>query len=107
MGAEMYTWGDGCRLHRRAGLRTIEPMDEAGRDWARRGLQPAPARRIDLNTATFEQLRAIGLSPAEATRLLAARERRRFDALIEVKRIHGLRPGAVERLRRAGTVADE
>ena len=70
-----------------------------------RGLQPSsPPRRIDLNTATFEQLRAIGLSPAEATRFLAARERRRFESPIEVERIHGLRPGAVESLRRAGTV---
>ena len=80
-------------------------MEKVGREGSKRGLQPSsPLRRIDLNTATFEDLRAIGLSPADATRFLAARERRRFESPIEVERIHGLRAGAVESLRRAGTV---
>jgi DNA uptake protein ComE-like DNA-binding protein len=78
-------------------------MEQAGGQRVPRGLQPSsPPRRIDLNTARFEQLRAIGLSPAEATRFLAARERQRFESPIQVERIHGLRPGAVRSLQRAG-----
>ena len=79
-------------------------MEKPGKDWVPRGLRPSSPPRIDLNTATFEELRALGLSPAEATRFLAARERRRFSSPIEVEQIRGLRPGAVESLRRAGTV---
>jgi DNA uptake protein ComE-like DNA-binding protein len=40
--------------------------------------QPAPESKdlVDLNTASFEQLRAVKLSVTQATRVLAHRERR-------------------------------
>ncbi len=80
-------------------------MGIGDQEWLPHGFAAGPApTRVDLNTITFEQLRALGLTPAETTRFLAARERRRFDSLEAVERVDGLPAHAVAALRRAGTV---
>jgi len=60
---------------------------------------------IDLNTITFEQLRAQGLSVTQATRLLAHRERvGRFQSVDELDEIAGFPREFAEDLKRRSTV---
>jgi DNA uptake protein ComE-like DNA-binding protein len=57
---------------------------------------------VNLNAATFEDLRGLGLSVPETVRLLAARERvQRFDSLEELEQIRFLPETALATLRRS------
>ena len=66
---------------------------------------PSPSGQIDLNTVTFEQLRAESLSVTQATRLLAHRERLgRFNSVDELDEVAGLPQEMLEDLKRRSTV---
>jgi|tagenome__1003787_1003787.scaffolds.fasta_scaffold20441501_1 competence ComEA-like helix-hairpin-helix protein len=61
--------------------------------------------RLDVNSASFEELRGLGLSVTEATRVIAYRERRSgFDSIDEVAAVPGLPKEQLERLRESLTV---
>lgn len=54
-------------------------------------LAPALDGRVNLNTATSEQLQLLpGVGPATASKLIAYRERHRFKAIVHVMRIKGI-----------------
>jgi DNA uptake protein ComE-like DNA-binding protein len=62
-------------------------------------LQPAPAKKgkADLNSATFEELRGLGLSVTQCARLISYRDSRQgFDSLDEIDAV----PGFPDELRR-------
>jgi DNA uptake protein ComE-like DNA-binding protein len=60
--------------------------DEGGGARTRRGDSP-----LDVNTATFEQLRGLGLSVTQATRVIAQRERKGgFDSVADLATVPGL-----------------
>jgi len=60
---------------------------------------------IDLNSVTFEQLRAENLSVTQATRLLAHRERLgRFGSVDELDEVVGLPQDLLEDLKRRSSV---
>jgi DNA uptake protein ComE-like DNA-binding protein len=62
-------------------------------------LQPAPAKKgkADLNSATFEELRDLGLSVTQCARLISYRDSRQgFDSLDEIDAV----PGFPDELRR-------
>jgi competence protein ComEA len=60
---------------------------------------------IDLNSVSFEQLRAENLSVTQATRLLAHRERLgRFSSVDELDEVAGLPQDLLEDLKRRSTV---
>jgi len=69
---------------------------------------PAPAQpgdTIDLNTVTFEQLRAESLSVTQATRLLAHRERLgRFGSVDDLDQVPGFPQDVLEDLKRRSSV---
>jgi len=55
---------------------------------------------VDVNEASFEQLRELGLSVTEATRVIAYRERHDgFDAVDELETVPGLPKSTIESLR--------
>ncbi|HEX6228406.1 MAG TPA: helix-hairpin-helix domain-containing protein [Solirubrobacterales bacterium] len=70
--------------------------------------QPAGAQAglpIPLNTVSFEELRAHGLSVTQATRLLAHRERvERFQSIDELDQIPGIPEEQLEDLKRRATL---
>ena len=67
--------------------------------------QPAASGQIDLNSVTFEQLRAANLSVTQATRLLAHRERLgRFGSVDDLDEVAGLPQEMLEDLKRRSTV---
>jgi DNA uptake protein ComE-like DNA-binding protein len=60
---------------------------------------------IDLNTVSFEQLRAESLSVTQATRLLAHRERvGRFQSVDDLDQIPGIPQDQLEDLKRRSRV---
>jgi competence protein ComEA len=64
---------------------------------ARRARGPAPTEPVDINRASEPELmRLPGVNPALAARIVAARP---FDDIDELRRVRGLRPGLLERLR--------
>ncbi|HEX8958943.1 MAG TPA: helix-hairpin-helix domain-containing protein, partial [Solirubrobacterales bacterium] len=66
---------------------------------------PRAGGQIDLNTVSFEQLRAEDLSVTQATRLLAHRERLgRFQSVDDLDHIPGIPQEQVEDLKRRSTV---
>jgi len=71
-------------------------------------MPPAPqgsSGQIDLNSVTFEQLRAENLSVTQATRLLAHRERvGRFGSVDDLDEIAGFPQELLEDLKRRSTV---
>lgn len=57
----------------------------------------SPNGRLDANAASFEQLRQLGLTPAQCAKLIARRESAgRFRAKAELRRIPGLSKSARE-----------
>jgi DNA uptake protein ComE-like DNA-binding protein len=65
----------------------------------------SPGGTIDLNSVTFEQLRAENLSVTQATRLLAHRERLgRFGSVDELDEVAGLPQDLLEDLKRRSSV---
>ena len=71
-------------------------------------MPPAPqpiGGTIDLNSVTFEQLRAENLSVTQATRLLAHRERLgRFGSVDELDQVPGFPAEVLDDLKRRATV---
>jgi DNA uptake protein ComE-like DNA-binding protein len=64
-----------------------------------------PGGAIDLNSVTFEQLRAQNLSVTQATRLLAHRERLgRFQSVDDLDQVAGFPTELLEDLKRRSTV---
>ena len=89
---------------RPAAPRRVEPRPAAPR---RDG--PAPAavadRRLDLNQASFEQLRSLDLSSTQCHRVLAYRKRLRgFDSIDQLDEVPGFPKGTREALRHRLTV---
>lgn len=78
----------------------LETLDrrEPGVAAARRRTAPAPpAAPLDVNRASeWELARLPGVGPALAARIVAARP---FDEVDDLRRVRGLRPAALERLR--------
>lgn len=79
---------------------------------ARVGAPPPPARPpsvtlrrpvtgpVDPNTATVSELRSLpGIGPAIAARVVAARAERLFTDVDDLRRVRGIGPRTVERLR--------
>jgi len=67
--------------------------------------EPQLAGTIELNSVTFEQLRAQGLSVTQATRLLAHRERvGRFQSVDEIDEIAGFPREFAEDLKRRSAI---
>lgn len=61
--------------------------------------------RLNLNHATFEQLREVGLSVTQATRVLAYRERfGGYDSLDDLDKVPGFPPEKIESMRPGFTV---
>jgi DNA uptake protein ComE-like DNA-binding protein len=59
-----------------------------------------PKGLLDANEATFEQLRGVGLSVTQATRLIAYRERAEgFDTVDDMDTIPGFPPDQLEELK--------
>lgn len=60
----------------------------------------APAAKVDLNRATAEQLRTIpGVGPTMTTRILDARREKPFRAVDDLRRVKGVGPKTLEKLR--------
>jgi hypothetical protein len=61
------------------------------------GAPISPTGRLDANAASFEQLRELGLTPAQCAKLIARRESAgRFKAKADLRRIPGLSKSARE-----------
>lgn len=68
--------------------------------------EPPLAGRIDLNTATEEQLRKLpGIGPKLSERILETRRLRPFESVDDLRRVPGIGPKTLERLRPFVTVA--
>jgi competence protein ComEA len=66
----------------------------------RRDPPAAPARPLDLNRATAEDLEGLpGIGPALAARILAARQERLFSSIEDLERVPGIGPATLQRLR--------
>lgn len=67
---------------------------------ARRRARTEPALKLDINTATFEELRELpGLGPLRARRIIEWRTRnRRFDNLDDLHYVRGFGPRFVREL---------
>jgi competence protein ComEA len=78
-----------------------EPPPETPRE------QPPPTAEglVDLNTASFEQLRAVKLSVTQATRVLAHRERRGgYSSVDDLEDVPGFPQEVLDDLKRRVTV---
>jgi competence protein ComEA len=65
----------------------------------------ALTQQVDLNRATAEELQRLpGVGPALSARLIEAREQKPFRAVEDLRRVHGIGPKTLERLRPHVTV---
>lgn len=79
--------------------------DRAGRAYRDDRESGGGKGRLDLNHATFEQLREVGLSVTQATRILAYRERfGGYDSLDDLDKVPGFPPEKIEDMRSGFTV---
>jgi competence protein ComEA len=63
-------------------------------------LAPVLEGRINLNTATSEELQLLpGVGPATAEKIIAYRERYPFRSVVQIKRIKGIGPKRFEAMR--------
>lgn len=63
-------------------------------------LAPALEGRINLNTATSEELQLLpGVGPSTAEKIIAYRERYPFRSIVQLKRIKGIGPKRFEAMR--------
>ena len=60
--------------------------------------------QVDLGTASFEQLRSLGMPVTQAGRVLAHRERTGFSSVDELDSIPGFPPGFLDEIRSRLTV---
>jgi DNA uptake protein ComE-like DNA-binding protein len=65
---------------------------------------PTPGAQLNLNTASFEQLRELGMSVTQTGRVLAYRERHGFRSVDELSAIPGFPDGFLEGIRTRLTV---
>jgi DNA uptake protein ComE-like DNA-binding protein len=66
---------------------------------------PSPDGRLDLNAASFEQLRALGLSITQAGRVIGQREQHGgFQSVADVDAVVGIPKGVKEALKQHGSV---
>jgi competence protein ComEA len=85
------------------------PPDRAGRKApgpppevkpARGGKKPLPERPVDVNRASEEELRTLpGIGPTLARRIVQARARQPFRSAADLRRVKGIGPKILERLR--------
>jgi hypothetical protein len=69
------------------------------------GLVAQHAEPVDLNTASFETVRELGLSVTQAARLIAQRDQRGgFSSLADLDSLYGFPQGLLEDLRRKSTI---
>ncbi len=90
-------------------LRAVEPVPTGPRRRPPRKTPPRPRRApdaaVDLNSATYEQLRELDLTITQAKRLLAYRERRGgFDSLADVDDVPGFPDEVRDELKSRSTV---
>jgi competence protein ComEA len=80
----------------------------AGRPPTRAQPEPSRLAPVDLNRATAEELmRLPGLGPVLAARIVHSRESQgRFDRVDDLRRVRGIGPATLERLRPLLTVGD-
>jgi DNA uptake protein ComE-like DNA-binding protein len=89
----------------RAGSRPRATRRAASRRAKPRPAAPVADRRLDLNEASYEQLRSLDLSSTQCHRLLAHRERLGgFQSIDQLDRVPGLPKGTRDRLRHRLTV---
>jgi competence protein ComEA len=84
---------------------TPPPQPVAGGDTGSFDAAPASAGQINLNSVTFEQLRAQNLSVTQATRLLAHRERLGgFSSVDDLDQVAGFPPDVLADLKSRATI---
>ena len=82
-----------------AARRRRKPTTES---WAK-----LPRGKLDVNEASFEQFRALGLSVSQCARLIATRDiRGGFKSLEEIDEIDGMSPSAIEKLNERATIRE-
>jgi competence protein ComEA len=65
-----------------------------------KGKKKPLARKVDVNTATAEQLRTLpGIGPTLSARILAARQKGRFRSVEELRKVKGIGAKTLQRLR--------
>jgi competence ComEA-like helix-hairpin-helix protein len=86
------------RAELRASVRTAPPPAPTS----------SPSTPVDVNRATAEELRRLpGLGPVLAARIVEARETQgRFERVDDLRRVRGIGPATLERLRPLLTVGD-
>jgi competence protein ComEA len=68
----------------------------------------ADGTRIDLNSATLEQLEALpGVGPSKATAIVEERKKQRFSSVDDLERVKGIGPSVMAQVRDHVTVAGE
>ncbi len=81
---------------------TVEPYESAEEE-----RKSTDRRLIDVNAATAAQLRTLpGIGPKMAERILDARARRPFRSVDDLRRVYGIGPKTLERLRPLITVGE-
>lgn len=77
----------------------VQPQQGEGTATAK-ATNPAPTSRIDINTATPQQLAALpGVGPKTAERIVAARQTRPFATTRDLLRVKGIGPAKFARLK--------
>ncbi len=106
------------RPYLRIGPSTEEPMlpprvvrgaapDRPAPEPAQGKKKPAPAGKINVNTATLQQLRTLpGIGPTLSARIVEAREKQPFRSVDDLRRVKGIGVKTLARLREFVTVGD-
>jgi competence protein ComEA len=85
-----------------------EPYPSAPARAERPAKKAAPTGLIDLNRATAAELQRLpGIGPKLSARIVAARERQPFRRVEDLRKVSGIGPKTLERLRPYVTVGDE
>jgi hypothetical protein len=98
-----------AELHHEAQLAVVDPVDDRNGDGAGRYHQeqlpldtaaPAARPQLTLGSVSFEDLRDLGLSVTEATRVLMVRHRGELVRTADLAGVGGLSPAALQTLKR-------